>query len=252
MKMKFSQGLLYSFCFLISAGCSKQIWHTADARYVRYEIGNEEGDNEELAELVAPYKAQLDSKMGVVIGQLDVELLKERVESNMGNWYTDIILEEANLLSDKKVDFAMQNYGGLRSNSIAAGDITVRTIYEVMPFENTLVTADLSGEKVITLFDYIAEYGGAPISKGVKFEIKDGKAINISIDGKPIDLKRNYRVAVSDYIANGGDDSNIFNGASLQEYDLLQRDALINHIKRDTENGIIQTAKKEGRITKLN
>lgn len=250
--MKFIPGHIFLAFLLLSASCSEKIWHTADARYVRYEIGSEEGIDDDLVEIVAPYKAQLDSKMGVVIGKLDVELLKERVESNMGNWYADIILDEANLLSTKKVDFAMQNYGGLRSNSIAPGNIKVGSIYELMPFDNTLVTVDLSGDKVLQFLDYIAQYGGAPISKGVKFDIQDGKAINVRIHGQPVDLGKMYRIAISDYIVTGGDEASVFDGASIQEYDLLQRDALINHIKRDTQNGVVQTARKEGRISKLN
>jgi len=228
------------------------IWHTADARYVRYEIGDEKSGSEAMASIVNPYKLQLDETMNIVIGELDVDLIKERVESNMGNWYADIILEEANRLSTKKVDFAIQNYGGLRSNSIAAGPITVRTIFEVMPFENTLVTADLTGEKVIQFFNFIADYGGFPVSKGVKFEIQDNKAVNLTLNGEAVDPSKIYRLALSDYIANGGDDASVFKGAEIHEYNILQRDAILNHIKRDTENGIVQSGIKEGRIVKIN
>jgi 2',3'-cyclic-nucleotide 2'-phosphodiesterase (5'-nucleotidase family) len=250
--MKRSFGIIGLLLILILSSCSEKIWQTADARYVRYEIGDEEAKDDVLASIVAPYKEQLESKMGIILGELDVDLVKERVESNMGNWYCDVILEEANLISSKPVDFAIQNYGGLRSNSIAAGKITVRTLYELMPFENTLVTAEISGQKVKELFDDLAEYGGAPVSKGVKFDIKDGKAVNVSLNGSPLVPEKMYRVALNDYTANGGDDARIFKDVEIQEYDLLQRDALINHVKRDTKNGIIQTAKKEGRITKLN
>jgi len=235
----------------ILGSCSPIIWHKADAKYQRYSIGEDLAANKEMTDIVSPYKNQLDATMDEVIGQLDVELLKERVESNMGNWYTDIILEEAKRVSAKKVDFAMQNYGGLRSGSIASGPITVRTIYELMPFENTLVTVDLSGDKVQTFFDDLAEYGGAPISSGVKFQISGGKAINVSINGEPIDYSASYRIALNDYTAEGGDDASVFAGCEIHEYNILQRDAIINHIKRDTENGIIQTASKEGRITKI-
>ncbi|GLR17210.1 hypothetical protein GCM10007940_18250 [Portibacter lacus] len=227
------------------------IWHTADAKYERIEIGKDKQQNQEMAKLIDPYKSQLDAKMNIVIGELDVELVKERVESSIGNWFTDIMLDEANRISTTKVDFAVQNYGGVRSNSIAKGPITVRTVYEVMPFENMLVAVDLSGKDVLKLFDMIAEYGGWPISRGVKFDIKEGKAINVKIDGKDVDLDKTYRIALNDYVAEGGDNTSVFANAPIYEYNLLVRDAIINHIKRDTEEGIVQTARKEGRITKL-
>ncbi len=234
------------------ASCTQQVWHTADAKYERYDVGDQAGTDEAMAELIEPYKSQLDSKMDIVIGELEVELVKERVESNIGNWFADIMLEETQRLSNQPVHFAVQNYGGVRSNSIAAGPITIRTIYEVMPFENKMVAVDLTGDEVMKLLDRIADYGGWPVSKGVKFEIKDGKAINVTLNGEAIDEEQIYRVGLNDYLAYGGDGTSVFAGKEIYDYDLLVRDALIQHVKRDTEQGIKQIAKKEGRIVKIN
>ncbi len=237
---------------LMALGCSPKTWLTADAKYVRYEVGEDKVSNAEMEELVAPYKSQLDAKMEVVIGDLEGELLKERMECSLGNWFCDAVLEEANRLSTEKVDIAIQNYGGLRVNSVSPGPITVREIYEIMPFENKLVIVVLDGEKLTELFNGMADYGGWPISKGVKYQIEDKKAVNITIDGQTIIKDKKYRLAISDYIANGGDDSSVFKSAERFDFDILIRDALITHVKRDTEMGIVQSAEKEGRVTVAN
>ena len=250
---KLNSPLPIFFCLvLILTSCSETIWHTADARYERYDVGENAGADVEMAEMIEPYKSQLDSKMDIVIGEMEVELIKERVESSIGNWFADIMLEETQRLSTEPVDLAVQNFGGVRSNAIAAGPITIRTVYEVMPFENKMVAVDLSGVELMKLLDRIADYGGWPISRGVSFEIRDGKATNVMLNGSRIEDDKIYRLALNDYIANGGDGTSVFAGKEIYDYDLLVRDAIINHIKRDTEEGVKQLGVKEGRIVKIN
>ena len=50
------------------------------------------------------------------------------------------------------VDFVVLNYGGLRIQSMAAGPITMSKVYELMPFDNTLVVVDLLGSELNDLF----------------------------------------------------------------------------------------------------
>ena len=73
-----------------------------------------------------------------------------------------------------------------------------------MPFENILTTVKFEGNDLQSFFDYIAANGGDPIS-GATFKIKNKKAQDIKINGKPLNLDQSYTVLTSDYIANGGD-----------------------------------------------
>lgn len=233
------------------AGCSK-VWHKATVDYQKYDMGEPVNVDHPIQAIIEPYKNQLDEKMNVVIGYNEVPLVKERVESNMGNWFADILLEESSRLITERVDFALQNYGGMRLPNIGAGPITIRTIYELMPFDNTLVIVEADGNVTRKLLDRIAEYGGWPISNTVSFQIVNGKAENILINGKELDDSMTYRIALPDYIANGGDGTDYLIDLPRQEFALLIRDLLINHIKRDTEAGVNQFAEKEGRISIVN
>lgn len=248
--MKMKNISIVILCITLLSGCRSILWKTADVKYHRYEIGEAEGSDSAMQDMIAPYKNELDAKMDVVIGDCVAEMTKERVESSLGNWMADIVLEEAQRLTTDPVDFAALNYGGIRSNDMAAGPITVRKIFEIMPFENEIVIIAAKGKYVMQFLDRIADYGGWPVSKGISLVIVEGRAVNVLIQGSPVDGEKIYRFAIPDYIANGGDNVNFLKDAERFDFDILIRDAMIQHIKRDTEMGVKQFGEKEGRITK--
>ena len=51
----------------------------------------------------------------------------------------------------KPVDLVVTNAGGLRKNSIAPGEIRVRDIFELLPFENKLVALEMTGEQLMNV-----------------------------------------------------------------------------------------------------
>jgi 2',3'-cyclic-nucleotide 2'-phosphodiesterase (5'-nucleotidase family) len=83
--------------------------------------------------------------------------------------------------------------GGLRTE-IPAGSITVRNIYELMPFENELVILWIKGDKLIQLFQFFASVGGEGVS-GIRMKVKNGKAVQILVGTIPIDPAKIYTVA---------------------------------------------------------
>ena len=62
------------------------------------------------------------------------------------------------------------NMGSLRA-PVLKGDITVGTIFQLMPFENELVILYLRGSEIIKLFNIFALEGGQGVG-GCSFEIK--------------------------------------------------------------------------------
>jgi 2',3'-cyclic-nucleotide 2'-phosphodiesterase (5'-nucleotidase family) len=97
------------------------------------------------------------------------------------------------------------NNGGIRS-IIPKGNVTARTAYEVMPFENSTVVLAISGKVVLEIVDYIiSEKKPHPLS-GMSFTINsDGKPSNIKIGNNNLEEEKVYYVVTSDYLANGGD-----------------------------------------------
>jgi 2',3'-cyclic-nucleotide 2'-phosphodiesterase (5'-nucleotidase family) len=228
------QFLLFTAIFL--ASCSSQKTYITDLEYERYTVGESNHDDKDIDDIIAPYRDQLSSKMDTKLATNTTHMAKRRPNSLLGNWFTDVLLDASEDITGRKIDFAAQNYGGLRIPSIGKGDITVGTIYELMPFDNTLVVLEANGTIVNKLIQRIAEYGGWPISKGLTFTMKEGKAIDIYIQDKPLDISRTYLFALPDYIANGGDDCFFLEKAVRHETGRLLRDVMIDHLKSKDAN----------------
>ncbi len=200
--------------------------------------------------LIAPYKNVLDNEMNEVLIVSTAEATKGQPESSLGNLIADITLNESNkiMLSKKmpKADICMLNNGGLRT-SLPEGNITLGKIFELMPFENEIVVLTLSGSKTKGLFKYIARANGMPLS-GATLVIADEKPEQIIINGEPFDSTKTYRVATSDYLANGGDKMNFFSkplDVSITHVKL--RDAIVDYMRNENKNGKTLNPKKDGR-----
>ena len=86
------------------------------------------------------------------------------------------------------------------------GDITLGEIYSIFPFDNTLCLIKLKGSDVRELLNIVASRNGEAVSKDVHMTIADEKAIEPTINGRPINDDRIYSIATIDYVARGPHD----------------------------------------------
>ena len=169
-------------------------------------------------------------------------------ESELGNLLADITYQKAIKYGKQPVDFAIVNLGGIRIPQLPAGDITLGKVYELMPFDNAIVIVELNGNETKQFFDIMAKEGGIPIANA-KYTIKDGKAIDIFINGVELTESSNYKIALSDYLANGGDNLSLFIGKKQIATNKLLRDAFIEAFEElGSRNKTIKIA-KEGRVS---
>ncbi len=150
-----------------------------------------------------PYRLKVEETMNEVIGVASETMTAHKPESLLSNWSSDVLLKAANELSDKRVDMAIMNLGGLRC-AIPQGNILLRKTFELMPFENELVILTLAGSDLLELCDLFAAKGGEGVS-GLRFGIKDGKAIYANINWRYVSRYRTYTIATSNYLAEGND-----------------------------------------------
>lgn len=205
-------------------------------------------EDSSIVQIIDPYKAKLEMEMGETIGLLDHDLHKKKPESTMGNWVADIILKEAQEYYEGNIDFAVQNYGGIRISHLASGPILLGEVYELMPFDNVISVLQCNGADLKIFLDHVAKDGGWPVSQNLQFRISNGMARDILIHGKPIDDSTNYTFALPDYIANGGSGSFFLKDYQRTDLNYLIRDAIIEHIRKAYSQGIDQSARIEGRI----
>ena len=197
--------------------------------------------------LIAPYKSQLDEKMNQVIGKADTTLHKMGIESPLGNFVADLIRTQALKYGAKSVDMGLTSSGGLRI-PIAAGDITVSKMYELMPFENEIWVLTLDGATLLQLFEHLARVKNLSISNS-QVIIEKEAVKQVLINGQPLKPESTYTLATSDYLALGGDNLNLLKGAkATQALPVKLRDAIIDHIEWLTREGKTVTARVEGRV----
>ncbi|MCB0686349.1 MAG: 5'-nucleotidase C-terminal domain-containing protein [Saprospiraceae bacterium] len=244
---------LYFIWVLLLSGCAS-VYHLADEQVQTYRITEKTvdvADHSPIEEMIAPYRRQLTEEMDQVIGFVASDLEKGNPESSLGNFVTDAVLAEAQKITDLNYDFSICNIGGIRISSIAAGPINKGKIYELMPFDNYLVTMKVPGEVIGKLFDSMAQVGGWPISHGVTFQIKDQRAQNIMINGQPFDPQQTYSFVLSDYLAEGGGDLTFLKDYPYQNLGVYYRDALIEYVTLKNKNSEKIEAEIEGRVINL-
>jgi 2',3'-cyclic-nucleotide 2'-phosphodiesterase (5'-nucleotidase family) len=220
----------------VITACGPRLYQPATpVGYARHEVKPGSADSN-LVQMLQPYAKAMQANMNVVIGNLSQTLEKKMPENSLGFFMTDAFLTQASLVFETRVDVALMNTGGIRTPAMQAGPIMVGTLYEAMPFDNLLVLLTLSGQQLQQLMNHVAGRGGWPISGG-SYAIQNKKAVELMVGGVPIDLQKKYTVALSDYIANGGDDCSFLTGLPQQNKGYLQRDALIDFVKRQTAKG---------------
>lgn len=228
-------GLILTFSFAVSCTSEKYAVTKVEGR----EIGVAEtaGQDRKIEDFIKPYRENIDKDMSVVLAYSPNTLDKSgQWQCTIGNLMADVAKDFGNRVFQKRenktIDICLLNYGGIRS-ILPKGNVTTRTAFEIMPFENSLVVAEMKGAQIREIVDYfIADRKAHPIS-GLTFTIASGSiATNISINGKPLEMDKTYYVVTSDYLIHGGDKMDFFK-KSLKNYDLdyKLRNVLIDYFK---------------------
>ena len=153
---------------------------------------------------LAPYKHQVDSVMGPIVGLVACDMVANRPEDKLSNLLPDIFVYMSKYYQETP-DFAVYNMGGIRA-ALTKGEVTYGDVLDVAPFENKICFLTLSGDKVLQLFSQIAKRGGEGVSRGVQLVItRDGELVSARLHGKEIDPQADYRVATIDYLIQGND-----------------------------------------------
>jgi 5'-nucleotidase / UDP-sugar diphosphatase len=187
--------------------------------------------------LLTSYSGPLKDMMTTVIARVSGDLKRED-NAGPGPLVADSMLSKTHSAG---VRIAIQNKGGIRKD-IAAGDISVADVYELMPFNNTLVIIELKGSELIAALEQAIDFKIAFGNKspylyvsGICFRIdeseqKGGRIRDVKVgtakDGyMAVDPAKTYRIVASSYLAGGGDGMTILMKASGYRLDTGFTDA---------------------------
>ncbi|HNX88910.1 MAG TPA: 5'-nucleotidase C-terminal domain-containing protein [Paludibacteraceae bacterium] len=245
-----NKSVLFVLVILLSIGCTPRKWSMTGYKTSKIAIdaSSDSLADKQMLAFIQPVKQELDKEMDQVVGFSEVEMKSDKPESLLSNWTSDIYRLAASEFLKQPVDIAVVNMGSLRSQ-LPAGNLTVRDIFQLMPFENELVILWLKGSEVSRLLGIFAKEGGQGVS-GISMEIVDGKAQNVRVGGEPLDVDKLYSIATNDFLA-GGNDRMVPLATPEKRVDtgLKIRNILMEYVIRENRNGNKINAKLDGRIT---
>lgn len=201
--------------------------------------------------MITPYHDSMEVTMGVLVCRSETAMTKGNPESALGNFVSDLVYERAAEFTRTSggpiPDFCLLNNGGLRS-PLPAGDILLRNVYELMPFDNEIVIVTINGSTLYRLLDYISSRKGAPVSH-LRMSIENNSWKDVLINDQPLDTTRSYQVVTSDYLAGGGDEMGFFTTAKRLQTGIKIRDAIVDYMVRENHSGRTIKGQTDGRIT---
>ena len=176
----------------------------------------------EVLAVVNGYEKTLSAALDVPIATTAVALDSRNVtvrtqEAAIGNLIADAIRTESD------ADIAIVNGGGIRAGRIypPGSTITRRDIMAELPFNNKIAVLEVLGKTVRAGlengFSALPRAAGRfPQVSGLKVVVDPSRpvgqrVVSAEADGKPLDDKKVYRLAINDFMSRGGDGYEMFN-----------------------------------------
>jgi len=203
-----------------------------------------------MAAMVADWNRGIAPLAATPLGTNSSAITRSGGENLMGEFVSDATRAAVG------ADIAMQNSGGLRAD-LAAGTITRGGIYEIMPFDNTVVTLKLSGAEVRRTLEDGLRRGRVTQVSGIRYQFDDSKPPGSRVttltlaDGSAIDDAKDYVVAVNNFMAEGGDDYDTLRRARDKvDTRITIRDRLEDYVRLRCKDGRPLEVKPDGRISR--
>jgi 2',3'-cyclic-nucleotide 2'-phosphodiesterase (5'-nucleotidase family) len=156
-------------------------------------------DNAEILGLIRQWREVSDEALSVSLGFNGEDLEQRNPELRQA-------IIDSWLIQDPTADIAITNAGGLREG-LRAGEITFGDVFNIMPFDNTIIAVNVPGR----IISEVLAKGTRPVIAGLS-EVPGGFALSTS--GELLQGETIYRVLINSFMYQGGD-----NYGPLAEYD---------------------------------
>ncbi len=184
-----------------------------------------------VSEIEQRQQAVLETPVGFVDKDYPYSWEEIRVsEQEIGKLVTEAYIDQTGC------DVAIENAGGIRAG-LESGEITYKDVISISPYGNVLITKELSGKDLLSIFSKSFEInkacsevnelqkvalekgedpyqyswpdnsGSALQFSGIEFELdENNKIVRAAIGGKAVDATKTYTVALNNYLAGDSDD----------------------------------------------
>ncbi|WP_329064262.1 bifunctional metallophosphatase/5'-nucleotidase [Streptomyces sp. NBC_01429] len=218
-----------------------------------------------MSKLIGTWRGRSEEQANRVVGHIAGDLPgrgSTDPETPLGSLITDA---QAAAGRGYGADFALTNPGSMRADIIYrdGGVVTYADAYRVQPFANALWVLPITGQQLVTALKQ--QLGGAneasprflQLSKELSYSVDMSRSgadrllvDTIRLKGRPLDPAATYKVTVNDFLANGGNDFDVFGEIATREGgDITDLDALVTYLEETTSAGNPAPVPAQGRIT---
>jgi len=183
-------------------------------------------------------QAEAEKGMDEIVGEASINLTKDG--SGAQNLIGNVVVEA--MLSAVNADFAFINLGGIRSD-IAIGPVTLREIFDVMPFDNQVIILEVDGRMLKKIIEARVSGGrnGLRVA-GIEVVISKtrenyDRVTSLKIGGEPWKADKIYRIATTDFLLQGNAGLEVLTTIpenQIVRYELSLRDAIANYFKNNS------------------
>ena len=187
----------------------------------------------EVGALVSRYGGLSATIADLVIGRIAAPLDRQTNaagESSLGAVIADAYLAGASSAdgASRPAQIAFTNPGGIRSDLTNSLSVSFGQLFDVLPFNNTLTSMDLTGQQIVRLLEQQWERSSGrgvvlPVSAGFTYTWDSSSPANapkgqghrvvpgsLLLNGKPLLPDQHYRVVTNNFLADGGDGFTVF------------------------------------------
>ena len=183
-----------------------------------------------------------------VVAHSTREMSKGYPESELSNWFVDIMIRKAEALSGRKVHMGIVNFGGIRAD-MPEGDVILDDLFSMFPFKNQITYVEHKGSTIRSILENMAA-GRFQVLGGVRVVAQDGRLVSVEIDGQPLEDDKVYGLATVNFLLYGGDGLKLAEDAvNLVKYDVDVIDAVLEHVYAETAAGRPIEYQTDGRVT---
>ncbi len=208
---------------------------------INEKIGESPDVKKYLAGKSQPILALRNNILGFALGNFDNRSQGLPADTAMGNLVADAVYE---LGSKYGATISFHNRGGIRGR-IDQGPISLEKIEEVLPFNNAVVIATVSGGTIKNVIEHALSNN--PSGKflnvhGLKITYdptkpSEQRVVSLLVEAtpnnwKPINLEKSYRVALNDYNFSGGEGFDFAGATDVTSTKIRLADALVAYLKK--------------------
>jgi hypothetical protein len=204
-------------------------------QHTYYPINQQLPSDSSLTNLLNNYRQKLRDTLNTVVAFSYQNWFNKPPEYALGNLLADAMVNSSSTSETFSAELAFVLEKKIRGYW-PKGNIRLEQFFRLLPVDEFWWIYEVRGKDLLPIIEKLFTKGGWAVSRGTFIVISKGKLVSITIQGKPLELERIYRIAVlEDNPQAGIFASEVREGSWMSS--LLVRDAMVQYCCQFTQLG---------------